>query len=245
MRIWRKADDFITYRCARCRTKGYASDGSTKATRPVLKRLRASTSTVADDAKRTADALAIWRASRSISGTQAATYLRSRGIRTDENLSHVLRFNPALYYDGGTVGGMVALMRDVVTDEPKAIHRTFLDGKARKIGRKMLGPAKGTSIKLDASEDVTSGLHLAEGIETALSARQVGYRPAWAMGSAGAIEAFPVLPWIEAISVFGENDARSRQAARVVSSRYKAAGLEMLFLEAESGDINDALRRVS
>jgi hypothetical protein len=157
----------------------------------------------------------------------------------------VLRFNPALYYDGGTVGGMVALMRDVVTDEPKAIHRTFLDGTGRKLERKMLGPAKGTSIKLDANEDVACGLHLAEGIETALSARQVGYRPAWAMGSAGAIEAFPVLPGIDALSVFGENDERSRQTARAVSRRYKGAGLEMLFLEAESGDLNDALRKVS
>jgi hypothetical protein len=34
---------------------------------------------------------------------------------------------------------MVALFRDIRTNEPCAIHRTFLHGAGRKLDRKMLG----------------------------------------------------------------------------------------------------------
>ena len=47
----------------------------------------------------------------------------------------------------------------------------------------MYGEANGAAIKLDADEMVTMGLTIGEGIETVLSARQLGFRPAWALGS--------------------------------------------------------------
>jgi hypothetical protein len=101
---------------------------------------------------------------------------------------------------------MIALMRDALTNEACGIHRTFFDSAGRKLDRRMLGRAKGAAIKLDSDADVTLGLHIGEGLETCLAARQLGYSPVWALGSAGAIAAFPVLPGIEAITIFAEND---------------------------------------
>ena len=92
----------------------------------------------------------------------------------------------------------------LASNEPCGIHRTFLDDTGRKLGRKMLGRARSAAIKLDADANVTLGLHLGEGLETCLAARLAGFRPVWALGSAGAIAAFPVLSGIEAITILGE-----------------------------------------
>jgi hypothetical protein len=52
---------------------------------------------------------------------------------------------------------MVALVRDVVTDEPKAIHRTALSADGRKVTvsgteRLALGPLAGGAVKLTPME---------------------------------------------------------------------------------------------
>ena len=60
-----------------------------------------------------------------------------------------------------------------------------------KLDRRMLGVAAGAAIKLDADDAVTHGLAIGEGIETCLTARQLGLRPVWALGSAGAIAPSP------------------------------------------------------
>ena len=49
-------------------------------------------------------------------------------------------------------------------------------------------------------------LGVCEGIETGLSIYQNNWHPIWALGSAGAIERFPVLPGVEALTVFADND---------------------------------------
>src|SRR6185436_8607106 len=149
---------------------------------------------------------AMWLEGVDFRGTTADAHLNLRGLEVDGDLSHVLRFHGSMYYEGRTVGGMVALMRDALTDEACGAHRTFLDSAGRKIDRRMLGRAKGAAIKIDSNADVTLGLHIGEGIETCLAARQLGYRPVWSLGSAGAIATFPVLPGLEAVSIFAEND---------------------------------------
>src|SRR4051794_18444545 len=53
---------------------------------------------------------------------------------------------------------------------------------------------------------VTIGLTVGEGVETCLSARQLGLRPAWALGSVRAIRTFPVLSGIEALTILEETD---------------------------------------
>jgi hypothetical protein len=79
---------------------------------------------------------------------------------------------------------MVALFRSIETDKPQAVNRTYLDGNGKKkVERRFLGPVSGAAIILDANENVLRGLHIGEGIETCLAARQIGLRPTWALGS--------------------------------------------------------------
>jgi hypothetical protein len=95
---------------------------------------------------------------------------------------------------------------------------------------------------LDAAEDVISGLHVGEGIETVLSARQLGYRPAWALGSAGAIANLPVLAGIEALTIFAEGDEASARASKAVRGRYESAGCDAYEARPPRGDFNDLMR---
>jgi hypothetical protein len=173
-------------------------------------------------------------------------YLASRKLSLASDIAgEVVRFHPALRYDGELVGAMVSLFRDIRTNEPCAIHRTFLDGAGRKLGRKMLGRAYGAAIKLNADEAVELGLCIGEGVETCLAAWLAGFRPVWVLGSAGAIAAFPVLSGIDAITILGEvNDSGvNRRAAQLCAARWMEAGREALVVTPQVGsDLNDAWR---
>ena len=81
----------------------------------------------------------------------------------------------------------------------------------------MLGPVAGCAIKLDADEIVEEGLGICEGIETGLPIRATGWRPMWALGSAGAIATFAPIPGIECLTIFADHDhdrARRRAGLR-------------------------------
>lgn len=191
----------------------------------------------------------IWRDGRNPQGTLVETYLSSRGLALDAGVcGTVMRFHPALYLDGDTTPGMVALYRDVATNEPCGIHRTFLDRQGGKIDRKMMGRAKGAAIKLDADELVTLGLVIGEGIETCLAARMAGFRPCWALGSAGAISAFPALGGIETLTILGETDdnGANERATRDCARRWLEAGAEVTTITpACMGDIADIVREAA
>jgi len=143
---------------------------------------------------------------------------------------------------------MVVLFRDIGTNERCGIHRTFLDGAGRKLDRKMLGRVRGAAIKLDGDENVATGLHVGEGVETCLAARLAGFRPVWALGSASAIAAFPVLSGIEAVTVLGEvgDGGANHRSARACAVRWIEAGREAFVVEPQVGsDLNDVWREVA
>jgi hypothetical protein len=202
-----------------------------------------------DFANRSELALRLWNEARDPRGTTVADYLASRSLMLPEGIGgDVIRFHPRLSFSGRAVGAMVALFRDIRTNEPCGIHRTFLDGAGRKLDRKMLGRARAAAIKLDADETVTFGLHVGEGLETCLAARLAGFRPVWALGSASAVAAFPVLSGIEAITVLGEvgDGGASHRAAQACGARWIEAGQEVLVVEPlVGGDLNDVWREVS
>jgi hypothetical protein len=102
-------------------------------------------------------------------------------------------------------------MTDPATAEPCGIHRTFLDGEARKIDRRMLG--KQGVIRISPDEIVRDGLGICEGVEDALAIRLSGWEPIWAATSAGAIVRFPVLQGIEALTIFADQDPPGLAAA--------------------------------
>lgn len=244
---WQRLKDYVRQRLGLGDWR--ASGESNRALRLPAEPARPATDDGQDEARRFEYALAIWRQTVPLPGTPAASYLASRGLLLSEDLSHVLRFHPALWRDGATAAGMVALFRDAATNAPCGVHRTFLDSDGRPFNRngtkdkRMLGRAKGAAVKLDADADASTGLHIGEGIETVLAARQLGYRPAWAVGSAGAIADFPLLAGIEALTVFTENDDASTRAADAVCDRYEAAGCEAWTLAPPAGDMNDAIRQ--
>jgi hypothetical protein len=187
----------------------------------------------------TADALKLWAEGIDPRGTLAEIYLATRRLDLGEDLAgDVLRWHPR-------TRAMLALFRDIRTDEPRAISRTFLDGEGRKLERKFLGPVGGAAIKFDADEDVLGGLHIGEGVETTMTARQVEYRrAAWALGSRGAIATFPVLSGIECLTLLAEHDEASASAVEQCAARWHSAGKEVLINEPIGGkDLNDALQR--
>jgi putative DNA primase/helicase len=202
-------------------------------------------------------AMRIWRESTALPGTLAWFYLtqhRKLALDASEDLSHVLRFHCHCPFGVDVETGhgtrriiehapaLVALMRDVLTD-PRAIQRTRLAPDGTKVSRAMLGTSKGAAIKLDADENVALGLVITEGCETGLAARQVGYRPVWALGSTGAIQAFPVLPGVEGLTIHPEPGQASLQAVHECGRHWCEAGRGVIVLNSlEGSDLNDAIR---
>jgi hypothetical protein len=191
----------------------------------------------------------LWHGARDPRGTAVTTYLSSRGLTLPEDIAvHVVRFHPALKYDGLVVGGMVALFRDIYTNSPCGLHRTFFDSDGGKIDRRMLGRAKQAAIKVDHDEDVTSGQTIGEGFETCLAARLAGFRPVWALGSAGGIANFPVLNGLGAITILGEvGDAgANHRASQACAARWIEAGREAYVVAPLVGsDLNDVWREAA
>ncbi len=200
-----------------------------------------------DASNRQTAALDIWEKGLDPIGTPAERYLARRGLRPGSYVGgRAIRYHPSLYYDGSYLPGMVALYRDIVTDEACGLHRTFFDRQGHKLDRRMLGRVRNAAIKLDSDEDVVTGLVIGEGIETCLSARQLGWSPCWALGSAGAIANFPVLGAlgsVDALTIAAEPDEASSRAISQCLARWLAAGREINVIKSQlPGDLNDLLQ---
>jgi hypothetical protein len=170
---------------------------------------------------------------------------------------HVLRFHPNMMFPGLPRGPcMVGLYRRVGVietplgpasrNESIALHRTMVTelgeptyveahGK-RKKAKAALGPTKNAAIKLIpdvlfddwCGPELTYGLGLSEGIETAIAAWLLTGVPTWACGYAANMAAFPVLPGIECLTLFIDNDKAGLEAAATCAERWTAAGLQVI-----------------
>jgi hypothetical protein len=118
---------------------------------------------------------------------------------------------------------MVVAMRSIETDEITAVQRTRLSPDGKKIDRRMLGVASGAAVKLDADESVADRLIIGEGVETAMTAWQIGRKPTWALGSARAIPTFPVLVGIEKLGTLAERDDANERATDMRGDLSRAA----------------------
>lgn len=197
-----------------------------------------------EEEKKKARALRIWREAVDPIGTVVERYLREhRGIELSGDIAgSVIRFHRGLWFDETTyLPGMVSLFRDIKTNEPCGIHRTFLAlATAEKIDRRMLGTAGGAAIKFD---EAGSSLTIGEGIETVLSGRAFGLGRCWALGSSGAVGNFPVMKGLTEIAVLAENDSRSRRDVEECADRYRRAGKPVTIITPNIGkDLNDTLR---
>jgi hypothetical protein len=208
--------------------------------RPTSSATTTTTANGNSGATTTAEALALWRQTVDPRGTRAEVYLNSRELSLSDELINQrgasLRWHPG-------IGALVALFRNIRTDAPQAVLRTFIDEQGKKIGRKFLGPVADAAVKLDRDEDVLEGLHVCEGVETGLAARQYNLRPCWALGTAGAIERFPVLDGVQALTMLGESGCQENERAiQACGIRWQDAGRQVEVIYPDAGkDLNDLL----
>jgi putative DNA primase/helicase len=181
---------------------------------------------------------------RPLAGTVGAAYLSARGCAMPDTDGD-LRFHAGLRHESGHVGpALLAKITDAVTNEAMGVHRTWINasGKADVPKAKMvLGPKQGGVIRLWHDEAVTTGLAIAEGIETALTIAHE-YRPVWSLIDAGNMAAFPVLAGIEVLVIGADNDPAGLSGARACADRWAEAGVDVRIVvpNAPGADWNDA-----
>ncbi|WP_342143905.1 DUF7146 domain-containing protein [Methylobacterium fujisawaense] len=194
-------------------------------------------------------ALRIWREAREAAASPVAHYLAHRGLDLVDDVHAVLRFHPNCPFAGARTPAMVALVRNIVTNQPQAIHRSALSHEGRKVevdgkDRLALGSIRGGAVKLTPDEEVTTCLGIGEGIETTLSLRRLpefGASPVWSVLNAGGITSFPVLPGIECLWIAVDNDPAGRGASELCADRWRRAGREVLLVHptGDGADLND------
>jgi hypothetical protein len=192
------------------------------------------------------------RAMVPILGTPGEVYLRDvRKIDTSA-LDGVLSSTASIGWDPGSffredghrldrrnLGCIVAVMTDPLTGAPTGgISRTFIH-ESQKVGKaKGLGPAG--IVRLTPDEEVLGGLHLAEGLETALAAMSKDLLPMWSTGSTSIMAKLPVLSGIECITIIADHDengagekaareAGSMRGARLASGRRRRSAISTIF----------------
>lgn len=191
-------------------------------------------------------------------GTVAAVYLERRGCALPHSDGPV-RWHPRLRHPSGHIGpALVALVRHAVTRQPLTIHRTWLagdgSGKAEVDPPRMLWPGLpklGGVIRLCPDAELTMGLAVAEGIETALTIAHV-VPAVWATIDGGNLATLPPVPGIEALTIIADHDEVNpktgkrpgQAAAEACAAAWTAAGVEVRIwtAPAEGQDLNDWVR---
>jgi hypothetical protein len=189
-------------------------------------------------------AASTWCECRSITpDTPAGLYLlEARGVALPSPDGDV-RWHPALWHpqEERTFPALVALVTNAATGQPMTLHRTWLapdgSGKAPVEKPRLLlkGHDKaGGVVRLFPDENVTSGLAVAEGLETALAAA-AAFTPIWAALDAANLATFPVLPGVDCLTILTDHDRLNprtgrragMEAARECARRWVAAGAEV------------------
>ena len=175
--------------------------------------------TTTDNDRRVARAVAIWQNAGDPGGTVVEEYLATRALKLPPELrGRVIRFHRACPWRNKQtdkidfIPAMIVAFTSTTGDEVTAIHRIRLDRPQcwPRTERMMLGVTAGAAIKLDAIGD--GKLAIGEGLETALAARELGFAPVWALGSATQIEKFRPIAGIEQLTILGETDQANLQA---------------------------------
>ena len=140
----------------------------------------------------------------------------AQNLTPPDDISDCIRFHANLRNGDSRAPGLIFLLRDLHTDEAVAIQRLFLDEAGNVIARRTLGRTYNTAIKLDADDQVATGLHVASNIEDGLKAMVEGYRPLWIVS---ALADLPVLNGVDTLTIIGGNDANA--AAQTVATRWQ------------------------
>jgi hypothetical protein len=223
------------------RRRGLLDNDVPRRTSPIRDR-------IADEQRERNSRLAerIWSEAEPIEGTPGALHFYRRNI--DITLLPdfgSLRWHKQCPWVGGPTGCVIARFTDAITNEPHGIWRRPIR-KGEK--PRTLGPMVGCVIRLWPDDSVSTGLCLAEGVETAAAASQIVHRgtllqPVWAAGCAENMRSFPVLSGIEALTLLVDHDKSGQSAARECAQRWHAAGREVTLLTPtyEGDDFNNII----
>jgi putative DNA primase/helicase len=201
-----------------------------------------------DDLLRIERAVAIWDKAQDPRGTLAQVYLNDhRKLILDDDLAgSVLRFHPHCPWRNENTGAtdhipaLIAVFRSIDDGTITAIHRIALNWPdGAKLGRRMLGPVQRSAVMLDP---IGAELAIGEGIETCMAARQLGIKPAWALGSTGSISWFPVIDAVKQLTILGETGKASQDAIQFCTPRWRRAGKRVrIAMPTIGSDLNDEL----
>ena len=194
----------------------------------------------------------LWNAAKSIHGTPAERYLaetRKLDLAILSDIDAVLRFHPRCPFDKDKHPCVIALFRDVETDEVAGIHRIALTSNAEKIDRRMLGSwPNPRAIKL---RPTGKKLIVGEGIETTLAGGMRASKTIalWAMGSAIAIGHLQPVTGVTKLMILVDRDKNDigRSNARVCAARWSGAKCLCVLLcpQQEDTDFNNLIGRKS
>lgn len=194
---------------------------------------------------RAEDAARMWRDRLPISGTLAERYLRGRGIAG--KLPPSLGFSPGLRH---SISGLVfpTLLGAVQAGDRRVtgIQRIFLDpptaGKALVTPNKMtFGILGDGAVRLSRAGRM---LGLAEGIETAMSAKALFSLPVWACLGAGRLGAVALPDEVEEVAIFADRGEVGERMAEQAATIYGRQGrrAHVVLPDDGFGDFNDMAR---
>ncbi|GIK49876.1 MAG: hypothetical protein BroJett013_25730 [Alphaproteobacteria bacterium] len=201
------------------------------------------------DEDRRARVLRLWDEARPLSGTVGERYLRARAIEGELPGPEVLRFHPHMTsledrerrpaLVAALVNGEGALQGIQVTLlSPHGAAKAPLATPRRTIGRLM-----GHYVRIDAPSDT---LVVAEGLETALSARRALGAGAWAFLSAENLARFEPPPVIDRLIIAADNDEAGLAAAARLKERVEPSiACEIALAPNDYPDWNDWARALA
>jgi CHC2 zinc finger/Toprim domain len=194
-------------------------------------------------------AMRIWDDAVCIWDTPAQKYLESRccdGMFPYDR-DQVLRYHPHCPLGPGTTHpSLIALIRNIETDEPQGIQHTALTPEGQKIERRTMGAMKGGAIKLWPQSTVKDHLVVGEGLETVLSAalhikQDYSLTPAWSLMSDSNLGKLPIIPGVNTLVALIDNDENDagQKAFDALVTGWKGRTLEWLKHPVVGKDVND------
>lgn len=191
----------------------------------------------AEDERRKQRALRLWEEADAPYLSPAHYYLKKRGLALPHHADHVIRFHPDCPRGDERVPALVALMRDIVSGEPRAVQRIYIRPdfskdkcEASPNGAKTLGLMRGAAMMVTSFDDTfcdgqefADPLYVAEGLETALAVLGRGYAPVWALGSTSNIANLPVHYAVLRLVICADNDPSKEHNGRLVTPGLDAA----------------------
>lgn len=173
----------------------------------------------------------LWREAGPIRDTSGEHYLLGRGLDPDQLGCEPPGWPETLRWSGDAGGGgrgaLVVAVNRAEDGLVGAVHRIFVhpdgspmrgpDGKKVKLA---LGPIGGNAARLSCAPHPDDWWGLAEGVETALAARQMMWVPTWAAISASNMANVAPPHWARRAIIFADHDANAtglQQASKALA----------------------------